>query len=479
MEKDTLMDVGREFADAKLGNAARTRRLSQIANRIAAQPEANLPQQMLDPAGLEGAYRFFENDSVAPQAVLDAHIGQTVGRMVKHPKVLVLHDTTSFKFAGKKPREGLGFLNGEKQQGFYAHSSIAVAGDGEPLGTVHTYAWSRPELPEAVPEGKSRRRTSQYDPDRESLRWGEAALACAEQTGGKTELIHIMDREGDCLELFTLLLEHDQGFLIRLAHNRRLSGGRSAETIRLFERLSAAPVIFEREVVLSQRGPRRSEKEEKKFPARERRNAILAVRAQTLEIFAANGASANVPESITLNFVDVEEIDPPNGCEPVRWRLVTTEPIETPEQIAAVVDIYRMRWLIEEFFKAIKTGCRYQDRQLKTANALLIDLAIESAIASRLLRMRWLSRANPDAPASRVLTPSELGALTELCAADGQPLPATPTVKDALYAVARIGGHIGYRGPPGWLVLRRGFADLSVAERLWIRMNRIRNPIDD
>ncbi len=446
-----------------------------MANRVAAQPEASLPKQMLDSAGLEGAYRLVENDSVAPQGVLDAHIDRTVGRMIEKPEVLVLHDTTDFKFAGEQRREGLGFLNGEKKTGFYAHFSIAVARDGEPLGTVHTYAWNRPNKPDPVPDGKSRRRTSQYDPNRESLRWGEAALACAERTGGKTKLIHVMDREGDCLELFALLLEHDQRFVIRLAHNRRLSGGRSTETIKLFERLSAAPVILEREVVLSQRGKGKSEKEKKNFPARERRNATLAIRAQTLEIFAANGASANVPESMTLNFVDVEEIDPPEGCEPVRWRLVTTEPIDTPEQIAAVVDAYRMRWIIEEFFKAIKTGCRYEDRQLKTAHALLIDLAIESAVAWRLLLMRWFDRANPEAPASRVLTPSELGALRELCATNSQPLPTVPTVHDALSAVARLGGHISYHGPPGWLVLRRGFADLAVAERIWLRMSRIQN----
>lgn len=475
METNTLADVGSEFVDAELGNAARTRRVSQMANLIAAQPGASLPKQMLDSGGLEGAYRLVENDWVDPQAVLDAHIGKTVDRMAEKPEVLVLHDTTDFKFSGEKPRKGLGYLNGEKRQGFYAHFSIAVARDGEPLGTVHTYAWTRPNKPDAVPEGKSRRRTSQYDPDRESLRWGEAALACAERTGGKTELIHVMDREGDCLELFALLLEYEERFVIRLAHNRRLSAGRSAEDIKLFERLSAAPVILEREVVLSQRGKGKSEKDRKKFPERKRRNATLAVRAQTLEIFAANGASANVPKSMTLNFVEVEEIDPPDGCEPVRWRLVTTDPIDTPEQIVAVVDIYLKRWLIEEFFKAIKTGCSYEDRQLKTAKALLIDLAIESAVAWRLLLMRWFSRANPEAPASRVLTPSELGALSELCAANSQPLPTTPTVKDALYAVAQIGGHIRYHGPPGWLVLRRGFADLAVAERIWLRMNRIQN----
>lgn len=471
--------VGSEFADAKLENKARTNRLVHTAGRMAAQPQASLPKQMLDAASLEGAYRLFESESVDPQAVLDAHQEKTAARLAERESVLMLHDTTEFVFPGEKRRAGLGYMDGGERQGFFAHYSIAVATDGEPLGTLHTHAWCRPSRPAPVPEGKSRRRTSQYDPDRESLRWGDSVLACAKRCMRPNQLIHIMDREADCLELIALLLEYSERFVIRVAHNRRLSKGRAAQDSRLFEALSTAPLFFEREVVLSQRGKKRMKKAQKRFPARARRNATLAVRAQSKEIFAANGASANVPESMTLNFVDVEEINPPEGCEPVRWRLVTTEPIDTPEQVAAVVDAYCKRWVIEEFFKAIKTGCRYEKRQLKTANALLIDLAIESVIAWRLLLMRWVPRRNPEAPASQVLTPSELGALRELRAADDQPLPPTPTVEDVLQAIAQLGGHIKYHGPPGWLVLRRGFADLAVAERIWTWMNRFKNPIDD
>lgn len=466
------VDVGSEFANADLGNAQRTKRLVEVANRMAKRPAASLPKQMIDDAGLEGAYRLLESDSISPQSVLDAHIEMTIARIAEKERVLVLHDTTEFAFPGRERRTGLGYLDAGTRQGFFSHHSFAVGPDGEPLGTVHIHAWVRPNKPSPVPEGKSRRRTDPYDPDRESLRWGESVLACAEKSPDSTEIIHIMDREGDCLELFALLQEYEQRHVIRLAHNRRISSDRAPESVKLFEQLSTAPLFFKRDVVLSQRGKQRSAKNEKKFPARERREATLAVRAQSVEIFPANGASANVPKSMTLNFVDVEEVDPPEGCEPVRWRLATTEPIDTAEQIAEVVDMYRTRWLIEELFKAIKTGCRYQQRQLKTANALFIDLAIETAIAWNLLLMRWVSRTHPEAPASRVLTPSQLGALTVLTGARGTPLPFNPTAQDVLYAVAQLGGHIKYHGQPGWLVLRRGFEDLAVAEQIWKAMSQ-------
>lgn len=92
------------------------------------------------------------------------------------------------------------------------------------------------------------------------------------------------------------------------------------------------------------------------------------------EIFTVHSAPAHVPKSLTLNVVEVREVDPPKNEAPVIWRLATTEPVDTEEQVAAVVDAYRQRWLVEEFFKALKTGCRFQQLQLESSRALLIVL---------------------------------------------------------------------------------------------------------
>lgn len=468
----TLPPLGEEFAAAQLGNAARTKRLVKLADAMAGQPDASLPTQASSKGGdLEGAYRFLENSKTDPQAVLNAHIDKTVERVAERAKVLVLHDTTEFSFSGKKRRKNLGFLSDANRQGFYAHYSIAVTPAGDPLGTLNIYSWTRltPPKPERA-DGEKRRRPDPYDPFRESQRWGEAALVCAERAQVSTELVHVMDREGDCLELFALMLEYNQRFIVRLAHNRRLTSGREAVEPKLFERLSAAPQFFEREVLLSERGKSRGAKNDKKFPLRDRRWAKLAVRAEALNIFPSNGASANVPSSLRFNFVDIEEVDPPEGCEPVRWRLVTTELIDTPHDVAAIVDAYCQRWIIEEFFKTIKTGCKYEERQLESAEALHTDLAIESALAWRILVIRRLSRAEPHAPATRVFSEPELMALRALGATKGEPLPKNPTVRLAVAALALAGGHIKNNGDPGILVLRRGLAQLSIAVRVlaWV-----------
>jgi hypothetical protein len=68
----------------------------------------------------------------------------------------------------------------------------------------------------------------------------------------------------------------------------------------------------------------------------------------------------------------------PKGIEPICGYLVTNEPITTKKQVAAVVDAYRTRWVIEELFKALKTGCQFEKRQLESYAALRVRLCASS-----------------------------------------------------------------------------------------------------
>jgi hypothetical protein len=147
---------------------------------------------------------------------------------------------------------------------------------------------------------------------------------------------------------------------------------------------------------------------------------------------------------------------------------VTTEPIDTNDEVAAVIDAYRRRWIVEEFFKALKTGCRYQQLQLESARALLIALSIETAIAWRMLLLRWLAHHEPEAPASAVLPQEQLAVLTAYIQAEkGRVLPQKITVQTAMLEIAALAGHIKNNGPPGWLLLRRGFDKLLTLHRGW------------
>jgi hypothetical protein len=125
---------------------------------------------------------------------------------------------------------------------------------------------------------------------------------------------------------------------------------------------------------------------------------------------------------------------------------------------------YRARWIIEEYFKALKTGCQYERRQLTTSKRLLNALAVLAPVAWRLLLLRHLARHQPERPARDALSPSQVSVLR---AVSKTPLPSRPSVRDALLAIARLGSHLRSNGEPGWLVLGRGFHDLLLLERGW------------
>ena len=45
-----------------------------------------------------------------------------------------------------------------------------------------------------------------------------------------------------------------------------------------------------------------------------------------------------------------------------------------------------------------------------------------------------------------------------------KPLPAKPTIKEAMYAIAGLAGHFKQNGDPGWQILGRGLRRLFQAE---------------
>ena len=465
-----LAPMSAEFSGSKLPDGRLIRRLMTFAGACADKPGVSLPEKAGNSAALEGTYRLLDNENVTPEAVLAAHVQCTLARAANHRQVIVAHDTTEFAFGGVVRREGLGELNEKGRQGFYAHFSFCVSLQGEPLGVVGLYAWRR----EGTSKGKRSKRASQNDPDRESLRWLESALEVGELFQGQSEVLHVMDREGDSYELMATLLEYDQEFIIRLCHDRRLEPGREAadnESNKLFNSMAKAPFWFKRDVMIGARdNQRESDKTKKKFPTRASRLARLEVRAESKEIFIGNGAPAHLTPSLRLNFIDIREVGQPDGQEPVLWRLVTPQPIDTAEQVAAIIDGYCRRWTIEEFFKSLKTGCCYEHLQLESAHSLLVALAVYAAVAWRLLTIRWFAHHQPQADATHVVTPIQLAVLRAVGNKIGRPLPDNPTAAQVLFTVAGLGGHIKNNGKPGWLVLRRGFHALLLMELGWLLM---------
>lgn len=451
----TLPTVVDEFADADLGDSRLSRRLGLLADRLAARPNESFPKA-LDDAELEAAYRFFGNDQVTPEAILAPHFRQSARRAAALPRIIVAHDTTQFEFGGQAKRQGLGHLIRPAAQGFFGHFSLGLSADGarKPLGLLALETVFR--LKKAIGHKNWTRNQSLG----ESARWLRGVEAAEELLGGDVQAIHVMDREGDQYALLAALSDAKRPFVIRSFQDRRLAG---EDEMRLRAAACAAKVTLKREVPLSSRPHIKGPKGER-HPARRQRIARLSFAATTVELKRTHDARRSKSATLRINVIHVFEKKPPPREPAVEWFLLTNLPIDSDEAITFAVDCYRARWTIEEFFKALKTGCQFEKRQLESAHSLLNALAILAPVAWRLLLLRHLARADKKAPASSALTHKQLEVLSAVAK---KPLPKRATARDAMLAVAALGGHIKSNGDPGWLVLGRGMHDLLLLELGW------------
>jgi hypothetical protein len=422
-----------------------------------ARPGASLPVAMGDTAGRESAYRFLSNRRVTLRRVIGAHVEATVARARAARKILVVSDTTEFRFSTE--REGLGVLSGQRRDGFIGHFALAVSADGRrtPLGILEVETMAR-----AKHKGERTSSERKTDPARESLRWRRCAETASQRLEG-IEAIHVMDREADIYELLSGLMAAGRRFIVRSGQERNVEDG------LLSTALTSLPVRFTREVTLSARATARSPQNRRTHPARRTRVAQLAVSTTQVTLRKPSTSSdATLPRTITVNIVRAWEPTPPSGEPPVEWRLFTTEPIETQSQVEEIVDGYRGRWVIEEYFKALKTGCNFERSQLESRSGLENLLGIYVPVAWQLLFLRSVARDQPTRPASDVLSTRQLHVLRLLL--EHKHLPANPTVADVASAIAKLGAHITSNGPPGWQVLGRGFEELLRAEQIYLRM---------
>ena len=452
--------VDQEFLDAELGDRRRVWRLVQLAKVLEEEPDASFSDVTRTQAELEGTYRLLGSKAVTADGILAGHYQQTVERAAEQPWVLAVHDTTIFEFSGEKKRRGLGPLRG-KGQGFLGHFALVVA-PGElrrPLGVLALQTIVREQR-----RGKPKTASA----SNESERWQRGVELVESRLKGACPAIHVMDREADSYDLWAGLIEGGHRFVIRMRHDRFLA---EATRLRLSDALAEASTIVERTVALS---PRRDEKiifNRRRRPARTGRLARLALSATQVEIARPKRQKVG-PEKLLLNVVHVREVETFGDNAPVEWTLVTTESIATAADVERIVDSYRARWVIEEYFKAIKSGCAYEKRQLESIQTLVNALAVFVPIAWRLLLLRTLARDAEEEPANFALTPTQIDVLI---ATGPKPRPKKLSVRQAMLAVARLGGHIKNNGEPGWIVLGRGYQKLLAREEGWIAALKLRS----
>ena len=429
-----------------LGDVRLDKRAAVMLDQIVAQHSLVLKRIGNGRAGTLAAGRLLASEKVAPEHLLAAEVARTQ-LAIRGRRIVAAQDTTEINFAGRdKRRRGLGPAGDGVSKGFFIHPVVAIDADAEAvLGILHARFWTRDDEPVS---DRHRRPFS----ERESARWLEGCNAAAGHGAAAASVVVVGDRESD---IFQVLSQTPPGcdVIVRARHDRHLSDGGSA-----FSALAAGEAVGSARVKVASKGI-----------GDKGRTARVAIRfldadvAQPRRMRSAKNADA----ALKLSFVEVCEVDTPAGIEPLQWRLVTTLPVTSLADACEIIRLYRLRWRIEEVFRALKKdGMRLEETQVQEARAVMNLAALGLAAAVRIIQLVD-ARDGSSRPATDVIDDAGIAHVERISRSlEGKtarqknkwPTGGLPWLA---WVVARLGGWDCYYGKPGPKTMAHGWDRLA------------------
>ncbi|NJO32987.1 MAG: IS4 family transposase [Rhodospirillales bacterium] len=407
-----------------------------------------------------GFGRFLANSKVTVCRLIAGWSDQTaVAASGRH--VLAIQDTSEISFhTTSEHRRGLGEIGkGGRARGLLLHAMLALdAQSGACLGLAGGQIWTRRGR---VKVAHQKRRSD----DKESHRWIATAEQGKQTLAAASMVTMVSDREGDIFAVWASVPEENVHLIARSMHDRRLADGRS-----LYETAASFPVCATRTVALPEREHKRTA-----------RSARLSLRFGAVELARPrNTVERDLPKSIPLSFIEVFEQDPPRGAEPIHWRLLTTHSVTDAKAAWQIIDWYKMRWAIEQFWRLLKLqGLRLEDSQLQTAEGLIKLTAIAAKAAVTTFQLLQAREGYSQEPASLAFAEHEIALLDKLntrtegaTALQKNPHPKA-SLAWAAWIIAKLGGWDGYPSskPPGPITFKHGLDRFHTMVQAWSIQN--------
>ena len=458
--------VVREMKTADLKDKRLNNRLKEVLSQLGGHPTASIPAACGGHAEMTAAYRLFDNDNATFEAILQPHIDTTRQRIATHPVVLVVQDTSEIDVTRPEQQMvGAGPLDGGTRWGALLHPLHAFTPDGTPLGTVHALAWVRDQEAERSRSLSRGQRAATPIEEKESYRWVEALRRASEEAQHcpSTQLVCVADSEADIYELLTEATTgaHRVDWIVRAGQNRALQRNNGRETAGKYirEHVLTQAVLFTHTIQVRGRKAKINGETRGRRQPRDSREAEMEVRAAQVTLRPPWRADRKLP-AVTVNTVLVREADPPENDEPVEWLLLTSLPVDEIEQVRLVIQYYCARWMIEVFFRVLKSGCRVEERRFEHIDRLLSCLAVYLIVAWRTLYVCRLGRGCPDVSCETVFEPAEWKSVWTVVHQTTPP-GTPPPLGEIVQLVAQLGGYVKRRrsDPPGpqttWIGLQR------------------------
>jgi len=411
-------------------------------------------------AGEKAVHRFLSSPHVSVERIVETLAARTAAQCAGR-RILAVQDTTEINFNDRdKKRRGFGPAGDGKTAGFFTHPVIAVDIESEAVvGVVDATIWTR-----SADRVTSRR--SRAIEDKESARWLSGCQAAASVLSDAAEVTMVADRESDIYLLFARKPQR-LDLIVRASQDRSLVGGGT-----LFGALALAASLSRSEVRVAPRGP-----------GDKGRMATVELRAGPVRIARPQrlGQSEAI-DSVELTLVEAREVNTPPGKTPLLWRLLTTRTVTCAAETEGIVQLYRLRWRIEQLFRALKSdGLALDDSQVIEAERMFNLAAIGLAGAIRTIQLVDARDGSPR-PISDVIDPAFLPALERLSKSrEGKTTrQKNPHPSDSLafvaWIAARLGGWNCYYKPPGPKTMRDGWNHLAAMLEGYLLAIQQQNP---
>jgi hypothetical protein len=428
------------------GDARRAAVGTELIERVTATGSLVIRKLGATRAGELAIHRFLSAPSVTCKEMLDTLAGRTLAAAAGR-RIVVAQDTTEINFSGREAnRRGLGPAGDGVSAGFFIHPLVAIDSETEAvLGLLDASIWTRNDEIAATP------RRQRAIEDRESMRWLRGVERAAELLTHAASVVVVGDREND---IYSCFARRPAGveLIVRAAQDRRL-----VEDASLF---ASAAAWTELRQMLVKVAPRRV--------GDPGRTATVAVRAGPVTIKRPRHGFAKTDlETVPMTLVEVREINPPTNEEPLHWRLLTSIAVGDADTACEIVRLYRLRWRIEELFRALKSdGMRLEETQMHEAERLFKLAVVGLAAACRTIQMVDARDGSPR-PATDVIDPvllpvAEAIGPTLEGKTERQKNPHPPhSLAWLAWIIARLGGWNCYYKPPGPKTMRAGWAQFA------------------
>jgi hypothetical protein len=428
-------------------------------------------------AGEVSMLNFLKSPKTSPAYIMAPDVRLTA-EAVRGRRIVAAQDTTEVNFSGRdKRRKNLGPGGNGKAPGFFIHAVIAIDADTESvLGPVAADIWTRDLLEvelEARQESagdvsagdaaaqkqeasKKAKKAMRAFEEKESVRWHDGAVSAAEVLREAARIVVVGDRESDIYPVFARKPDNVD-FVIRAGQDRALARGGY-----LFGVYADWPILGTQTVRV-----------EPKRPGEKARFAEVALKAGSVTLRRPKkGCLKTDPKTLTLNMVVAIEVNPPEGAKPLTWRLLTTLPISTFEELTDVVRIYRLRWRIEQLFRTLKKdGLDLEAIQYEEASRIMKVAALGVVASCRIMQLvdarDGSDRPATDAiPAEHIKDVAALG-LTLEGRTERQKNPwKTGSLSWLTWIVARLGGWNCYYKKAGPKTMADGWKQLRAMLRM-------------